>query len=581
MISLCRFSFPDITNNDILILYTDSAQQLKPTFTKFKANVLETRMKFDMTVSAFDIRRARAHGRPVTPQCVRVYTHIKSSSTRLNHAVAFFIRVAEKQAGSDHTVAIPWEERTKQVLVEDGHYTDILAACARTQTQKQKDGSTPLYGHVFHASHCALDALNKDMAIPTITFRCSPPDMPRTAVVSSPFPWALRDDIQRQAHAAVWQRWSSSSSSCSKHALLELPCNTGKTVVALHLAHDLVRSGRVHNVIVLTHLVKICEGWRETAAKVYGGSSDCVPYPLIVRTFQSFMHALANKKDRGLDRNTAKGSLSLLIVDEVHHVPANTFHKVVSHCMPRGTVPFRLGLTATLQRDDGLVPVIELEMGGKPVVSIQAKDVPGRYLDKLYIYHVKFPVNIGGKGSDQDNYRYRNAVHGGTMCRARWLLREVYHVCKACKYTHAKILVLEIKHMQLLLNTANALSLPDVVFACEVGKSNERAMRSEMASIGENVSSSCKQLKITIATIGMVGEGTHDDSIECLVFSEQARDMQQNGNRLRHPEKGMIMYVSSDLLPGVRQQTAKDIHEIRTLLFPDIKTVKNINVDLS
>jgi superfamily II DNA or RNA helicase len=55
----------------------------------------------------------------------------------------------------------------------------------------------------------------------------------------------------------------------------------------------------------------------------------------------------------------------LLILDEAHHVAASTFHGIVGRCPAR----YRLGLTATPERDDGLTPLLELFLG-KPLVQV-------------------------------------------------------------------------------------------------------------------------------------------------------------------------------------------------------------------
>ncbi len=49
----------------------------------------------------------------------------------------------------------------------------------------------------------------------------------------------------------------------------------------------------------------------------------------------------------------------LLILDEAHHVAASTFHAVVDRCPAR----YRLGLTATPERSDGLTALLDLFLG--------------------------------------------------------------------------------------------------------------------------------------------------------------------------------------------------------------------------
>ena len=63
--------------------------------------------------------------------------------------------------------------------------------------------------------------------------------------------------------------------------------------------------------------------------------------------------------------DTFLGGFGLLILDEAHHVAASTFHSVVDRCPAR----YRLGLTATPEREDGLTALLDLFLGA-PLVTI-------------------------------------------------------------------------------------------------------------------------------------------------------------------------------------------------------------------
>ena len=67
----------------------------------------------------------------------------------------------------------------------------------------------------------------------------------------------------------------------------------------------------------------------------------------------------------GFDYSDFLGGFGLLILDEAHHVAARTFHSVVDRCPAR----YRLGLTATPEREDGLTALLDLFMGA-PLVTV-------------------------------------------------------------------------------------------------------------------------------------------------------------------------------------------------------------------
>ncbi len=121
-----------------------------------------------------------------------------------------------------------------------------------------------------------------------------------------------------------------------------LPTGAGKTVVALMAIERLaVRT------LVLVPTIELLGQWRtgicerlglpEDAVGVLGGGQRTVR-DITVSTFDS-----AAMPTRRLD------GFGLLIVDEVHHLPAEHYRKIVA----KVGAPYRLGLSATPERQDG------------------------------------------------------------------------------------------------------------------------------------------------------------------------------------------------------------------------------------
>jgi len=121
-----------------------------------------------------------------------------------------------------------------------------------------------------------------------------------------------------------------------------LPTGAGKTVVAFMAIEQLpVRT------LVVVPTIDLLRQWRENLIKHLGLPADQVgvvgggerkPAPVTVMTYDS---AAMPRRDLS--------AYGLLIVDEVHHLPAPTYRTIAK----KAVAPWRLGLSATLERSDG------------------------------------------------------------------------------------------------------------------------------------------------------------------------------------------------------------------------------------
>lgn len=139
-----------------------------------------------------------------------------------------------------------------------------------------------------------------------------------------------------------------------------LPCGGGKTRVALGVLSRLGTPA-----LVLVHTLDLAEQWRVELRTRLGvesgliGAGEVSEHPVTVALIQ----ALAQWPSERL--RLFLSHYGLLILDEAHHVAASTFHDVVDRCPAK----YRLGLTATPDREDGLTPLLELFLG-RPVAVV-------------------------------------------------------------------------------------------------------------------------------------------------------------------------------------------------------------------
>jgi superfamily II DNA or RNA helicase len=139
-----------------------------------------------------------------------------------------------------------------------------------------------------------------------------------------------------------------------------LPCGGGKTRVALGAIARLKTPA-----LVLVHTHDLAEQWRSEALERLGvtaglvGAGEASNGPITVALIQALVQWPRAELESFLSK------FGLLILDEAHHVAASTFHAVVDRCPAR----YRLGLTATPEREDGLTSLLELFLG-RPLLVV-------------------------------------------------------------------------------------------------------------------------------------------------------------------------------------------------------------------
>jgi len=138
-----------------------------------------------------------------------------------------------------------------------------------------------------------------------------------------------------------------------------IPCGGGKTRVGMGAIARL-RSPT----LILVHTLDLAEQWlaelRDNlgieAGLIGDGTEQVAPVTVAI------VQALVRWDPKKLDAFLA--AFGLMIVDEAHHTPANTFRQVIDRCPAK----YRLGLTATPEREDGLTPLLELFLGERLVL---------------------------------------------------------------------------------------------------------------------------------------------------------------------------------------------------------------------
>jgi superfamily II DNA or RNA helicase len=154
------------------------------------------------------------------------------------------------------------------------------------------------------------------------------------------------------------------------------PCGTGKTLMALYLASRLRQ-----RTLVVVHKHVLLQQWVDRINQFLPGASVHV-----VQGTKSLQCAADHQICVAMAQTIIRSSrlptdYGVLVVDEAHHVPCATFVAVVQRTKTR----YRIGLTATPRRADGMIALLHWHMGN---VMVRISRGPSNSTSTTYAYHV-------------------------------------------------------------------------------------------------------------------------------------------------------------------------------------------------
>jgi superfamily II DNA or RNA helicase len=294
--------------------------------------------------------------------------------------------------------------------------------------------------------------------------------------------------------------------------LLEIPCGRGKTVMALKILSELGVKALVivHKGFLLNQWIERIEQFLPDAkvGKIQGQIIDIEGKDIVIGMLQSL-----SMKDYP---NDLFSSFGLTIVDEVHHIAAEVFVRSLFKIV----TPYVLGLSATMQRKDGLSKVFKMFLG------------PVRYKEKPNMEHNVLVKAIEFKTSDEDFenvvYDYRGNPQYSTMisklCAFPQRIEFILKVLKDVYLQDKKQQIIILAHNKNLLTSLykGVDEDPDryATVGYYVGGMKEAALKE---SEGKN---------IIIATYSMASEALDIKTLTTLLMATPKTDVTQSIGRI-------------------------------------------------
>lgn len=146
-------------------------------------------------------------------------------------------------------------------------------------------------------------------------------------------------------------------SSGSNGAILEVPCGRGKTVMALKIIAELKKK-----TLILVHKEFLMNQWIERigeflpsarVGKIQGSTYEVDGKDIVIGMIQTMY-------SRDFPA-TAFKQFGLTIIDEVHRIGSEEFSKTLLKTI----TPYMLGISATVERKDGLTRILNMFIGDK------------------------------------------------------------------------------------------------------------------------------------------------------------------------------------------------------------------------
>ena len=180
-----------------------------------------------------------------------------------------------------------------------------------------------------------------------------------------------------------------------------LPTGSGKTFLAVQAIADAGVS-----TLVVVPTIDLMNQWHATLTNAFGDQ-----LPDGVGVLGGGSHNVTNITVTTYDSayryiNEYGDQFGLLVVDEVHHLPAPTYQQI-----PEMTIaPYRLGLTATYERADEKHKVLE-DLLGAVVYQEEVKELTGKYLSEYETIHLQVELTADERETYNEEYQlYRDYI---------------------------------------------------------------------------------------------------------------------------------------------------------------------------
>lgn len=337
--------------------------------------------------------------------------------------------------------------------------------------------------------------------------------------------------------------------------IIILPTGKGKSILGCYIASQLKQK-----TLIIVHKDDLVSGWKADANLCFG---DSLTTGLIKAKSRKIGEQITIATIQTLNRLpeeelvTLTETFGLVIVDEMHHSPSSSFDLIQRF---RGR--YRVGLTATPERHDGLTPLFNFHFGGVayqfetteqdedilPVLVNITKMPEIVYEPKVKVNGREIPIS---KAPRNGNYRISyHEIDEAVVMNPKYMRKIVNSVIREYNEDRSIIMFFSRKeHCRNYYEYLKERGIPAEEMQLYYGDAKES--KDEMKRKAEN-----KEVFITLATYSIATEGTNVKQWEVafLVSSiNNEKNVEQAVGRIRRTKQGKInpVIVYDYSLPNV------------------------------
>ena len=308
----------------------------------------------------------------------------------------------------------------------------------------------------------------------------------------------------------------------TKCGLLQLPCGFGKTIVALYLISRLSKKTLVivHKEFLMDQWIERIQQFLPTAriGKIQGTIIDVNNKDIVLGMLQSL-------STKTYPREVLQ-DFGFTIIDETHHMGAEVF----SNALFQIVTPYMLGLSATMERKDGMTKIFKMFLG-EVVYSAQRETA-----DNIVVQMIK--------------YRTNDAEFNETILNFKGQANYSSMIKKICEYNGRTEFILTV--------LTHLLASPDIKRQIMILAHNKSILtylydaiqHRKIASVGYYIGGmSASDLKetetkqVVIATYAMAEEALDIKSLNTLIMATPKTDVTQAVGRILREKHGQPIIV--------------------------------------
>ena len=306
----------------------------------------------------------------------------------------------------------------------------------------------------------------------------------------------------------------------NKCGLLQLPCGFGKTILALYLISVLRKKTLVivHKEFLMDQWIERIQEFLPTAriGRIQGTTIDVTNKDIVLGMLQSLSTKTYPKE--------VFEDFGFTIIDETHHMGAEVF----SNALFQIVTPYMLGLSATMERKDGMTKLFKMFLG-EVVYSAQRETV-----ENIIVQMIKYRCNDAEFNETILNFKgqanYSSMIK--KLCeynpRTEFIITVLIHLLKSDK-----------RQIMILAHNKSVLTyLYDAI--------QHRKLASVGYYIGGMNPSDLKETEskqVVIATYAMAEEALDIKSLNTLIMASPKTDVTQAVGRILREKHGQPIIV--------------------------------------